>query len=192
MLKATLQKAKLTHKTPCKHDGGIIDPDDCIRAFVANRNEEKVFVGTQDNDLRNELRNMGTVPLFFFRQQVLIMDTPSEQFQEKMALKEKLKLEPTMHEKAFLKSQREIIERVKQEQLLAEKNKRRDAVKDLYVMGIKKKIAKGPNPLSMKKKQLKVADFPGKIAKVKKRRLRKGKRSRELSQQKKAAAAAQA
>ena len=48
-------------------------------------------------------------------------------------------------------------------------------------MGIKKKLAKGPNPLSNKKKMLKVADTAGKIKKVKTRRLRKGKRSKELS-----------
>ena len=45
-LKETLMKAKLIHKAPCKHTGGIIDPDECIMHFVANRNEEKVFVGT--------------------------------------------------------------------------------------------------------------------------------------------------
>jgi len=45
-------------------------------------------------------------------------------------------------------------------------------------MGIKTKLAKGPNPLSNKKKQDR-KDFPGQI---KKRRPRKGKRSRELSQ----------
>ena len=44
-------------------------------------------------------------------------------------------------------------------------------------MGIKTKLAKGPNPLSMKKKQIKTAED-----KTKKRRFRKGKRSRELSQ----------
>ena len=54
-------------------------------------------------------------------------------------------------------------------------------------MGLKKKLAKGPNPLSMKKKALKVADFPGKIKK-KKRRVRFGKRDRELSRLKREAA----
>lgn len=51
-------------------------------------------------------------------------------------------------------------------------------------MGIKTKKAKGPNPLSIKKKKTALdvgrEDSPGDISK-KKRRLRKGKRSRELS-----------
>ena len=35
--------------------------------FVGKRNEEKVFVGTNDSELRNQLRNLGTVPIFFFK-----------------------------------------------------------------------------------------------------------------------------
>ena len=56
-------------------------------------------------------------------------------------------------------------------------------------MGIKTKKAKGPNPLSIKKKQARDVpreEFPGEICK-KKRRFRKGKRSRELSLLKKQA-----
>jgi rRNA-processing protein FCF1 len=57
----------LIHKVSCNHSGGIIDPDECIANFINKRNEEKVFVGTNDEDLRNELRNLGTVPIFFFK-----------------------------------------------------------------------------------------------------------------------------
>lgn len=66
-LKETLKKAKFIHKESCTHTGGIIDPDDCIMQFINKRNEEKVFVGTNDHDLRNKLRNLGTVPIFFFK-----------------------------------------------------------------------------------------------------------------------------
>ena len=57
-------------------------------------------------------------------------------------------------------------------------------------MGIKTKLAKGPNPLSMRKKQVADKDevpriiSPGAISK--KKRPRKGKRSKELSALKKA------
>ena len=77
-LQKTLHRAKLIHKCSCKHSGGVIDPDDCILDFVGKRNEEKVFVGTNDEELRNQLRNLGTVPIFFFKQGQLIMDTPSD------------------------------------------------------------------------------------------------------------------
>tara|TARA_B110000285_G_C14944040_1_gene523441 strand:+ start:706 stop:882 length:177 start_codon:yes stop_codon:yes gene_type:complete len=51
-------------------------------------------------------------------------------------------------------------------------------------MGIKTKLAKGPNPLSMRKKTgaMTARDSPGSI---KKKRLRKGKRSKVLSSAKK-------
>ena len=97
-----MRAAKLIHKCPCLHPGGIIDPDQCIMHFINKKNEEKVFVGTNDEALRNQLRNLGTVPIFFFRKEVLIMDTPSEAFTEKMKLKELLKLEPTKQEKKFI------------------------------------------------------------------------------------------
>ena len=73
------------------------------------KNEEKVFVGTNDQALRNELRNLGTVPIFFFRKQVLIMDTPGDAFTDKMKLKELLKLEPTIQEKKYIKKNADII-----------------------------------------------------------------------------------
>ena len=47
-----------------------------------------MFVSTNDEELRNQLRNLGTVPIFFFRKEVSIMDTPTEAFTEKMKLKE--------------------------------------------------------------------------------------------------------
>ena len=152
--------------------------------FVNKRNEEKVFVGTNDEDLRNDLRNLGTVPIFFFKAQVLIMDTPSGEFDEKMKYKEMMKLEPTIQEKKLLKSQSVLIERIHQEDLIKEKIKYRESIKDLYCMGIKTKLAAGPNPLSMRKKVLKPMSV--KIRKEKKRRLRKGQRSKALSALKKA------
>ena len=55
-------------------------------------------------------------------------------------------------------------------------------------MGISQKVAKGPNPLSMMKKKKVIRKEP----KVKKRRLRKGKRSKALSALKKAGGDSQA
>ena len=77
--------------------------------FVDKRNEEKIFVGTNDENLRNDLRNLGSVPIFFFKKQVLVMDTPSENFNDKMKLKEILKMEPTHYEKRFIKGQQDVI-----------------------------------------------------------------------------------
>ena len=71
--------------------------------FVDRRNEEKIFVGTNDENLRNDLRNLGLTPIFFFKKQVLVMETPSEFFTDKMKLKEIIKMETTHYEKQFIK-----------------------------------------------------------------------------------------
>ncbi len=70
----TLLEAKKVIKESCKHPGGILPPDECIKNFIAKRNESKVFVCTNDEQLRNELRNLGTVPIFFMKHNILVMD----------------------------------------------------------------------------------------------------------------------
>ena len=54
-----------------------------MRNFIGKKNEAKVFVGTNDEDLRNDLRNLGTVPIFFFKHSMLVMDAPTEVTEEK-------------------------------------------------------------------------------------------------------------
>ena len=58
--------------------------------------------------------------------------------------------------------------------------KRREQVKELYCMGINKKAAQGPNPLSVKRSKR-----SKEIKKEKPRRKRKGKRSKDISAVKK-------
>ena len=79
----TLDEAKKVVKESCKHSGGILSADECIRNFIGKKNEPKVFVATNDEDLRNDLRNLGTVPIFFFKHNLLIMDSPTEITEEK-------------------------------------------------------------------------------------------------------------
>ena len=82
----TLLEAKKVIKESCNHPGGILPPDECIRNFIGKKNEAKHFVGTNDEELRNELRNLGTVPLFFFKYGILVMDAPTEISDEKHRL----------------------------------------------------------------------------------------------------------
>jgi high-affinity K+ transport system ATPase subunit B len=69
-----------------------------------------------------------------------------------MKLKELLKLEPTKQEKKYISKNKDIIEKIKYEEIVKDKMKERQKIKDLYCMGIKTKLAKGPNPLSIRKK----------------------------------------
>jgi rRNA-processing protein FCF1 len=84
---ATLKEAKKVVKESCKHPGGILPADECLRIFIGKKNEFKMFVGTNDEVLRNELRNLGVVPIFFFKRgTVLVMDAPTEITEEKHRL----------------------------------------------------------------------------------------------------------
>ena len=90
-------------------------------------------------------------------------------------------MEPTKQEKKFLAQAetRETIKKIQMEYTAEEKRREQAKVKDLWCMGIKTKLAKGPNPLSIRKKVISKKDNG------KKRRPRKGVRSRELSAKKK-------
>ena len=65
------------------------------------------------------------------------------------------------------------------EERIEERKSKQQLTKDLLCMGVSKKMAAGPNPLSVRRKVIRKDKV-----KVKKRRFRKGKRSKLLSQQK--------
>ena len=46
VLGGTLVEAKKVIKESCKHTGGIMPADECIRNFIGKKNEAKVFVGS--------------------------------------------------------------------------------------------------------------------------------------------------
>lgn len=98
-------------------------------------------------------------------------------------MREQLKLEPTKAEKIFLKGQQEAILQFEKESREEQKQLDKLKVQDLFCMGVNKKLANGPNPLSIKRRA------PKTISKDKnskrKRRPRKGKRSKVLSALKK-------
>eukprot|EP00349_Pseudokeronopsis_sp_Brazil_P004490 CAMPEP_0202963526 /NCGR_PEP_ID=MMETSP1396-20130829/7528_1 /ASSEMBLY_ACC=CAM_ASM_000872 /TAXON_ID= /ORGANISM="Pseudokeronopsis sp., Strain Brazil" /LENGTH=135 /DNA_ID=CAMNT_0049684815 /DNA_START=75 /DNA_END=482 /DNA_ORIENTATION=- len=85
----TLAATKKIVKESCKHPGGCIPADECIKTFIGKKNESKLFVATNDEVLRNELRNLSVVPTFFFKKGcVLVLDAPTEIAIEKHRLKE--------------------------------------------------------------------------------------------------------
>lgn len=132
------------------------------------------------------MRNNGTVPLFFFnKSKLLVMDSPSEVSEQKFKMREQLKLEPTKAEKIFLRGQQEAIFEQQAEEWEKEKEKNKKKFQDLFCMGLNKKSARGPNPMSVKVKRTPHLISKDKSKVMKKRRPRKGKRSKEISEFKK-------
>ena len=137
----------------CSH--GLLSPTNCIRDYIGNKNQSKYFVATQDNFLRIQLRNIPGVPLIFFEQNMLLMDKPSKVSIEASERRENLKEDPQKKEKKILNEKKEEIK----DFLIAEfkeskyYKRKQEEYKLNKLMGNIRKKAKGPNPLSIKKKK---------------------------------------
>jgi U3 small nucleolar RNA-associated protein 23 len=136
----------------CPH--GLLSPTNCIRDYIGNKNQSKYFVATQDNFLRIQLRNIPGVPLIFFEQNMLLMDKPSKVSIEASERRENLKEDPQKKEKKILGEKKEEIKDFLIEEFKESKyyKRKQEEFKLNKLMGNIRKKAKGPNPLSVKKK----------------------------------------
>ena len=137
----------------CKH--GMMTPTNCIRDYIGKKNNLKYFVATQDNFLRVQLRKIPGVPLIFFEQNMLLMDKPSRISIEASERRENLKEDPKQKEKKILIEQKDEITNFLVEEFKNSKyyKQKQEEFKLNKLMGKIRKKAKGPNPLSVKKKQ---------------------------------------
>ena len=137
----------------CKHN--ILSATNCIRDYIGKKNNLKYFVATQDNFLRVQLRKIPGVPLIFFEQNMLLMDKPSRISIEASERRENLKEDPKQKEKKTLIEQKDEISNFLVEEFKNSKyyKQKQEEFKLNKLMGKIRKKAKGPNPLSVKKKQ---------------------------------------
>ena len=136
----------------CTH--GLLSPTNCIRDYIGNKNQSKYFVATQDNFLRVQLRNIPGVPLIFFEQNMLLMDKPSKISIAASERRENLKEDPKKREKKLLNEKKEEIRDFLVAEFKESKyyKRKQEEFKLNKLMGNIRKKAKGPNPLSVKKK----------------------------------------
>ena len=136
----------------CTH--GLLSPTNCIRDYIGNKNKSKYFVATQDNFLRVQLRKIPGVPLIFFEQNMLLMDKPSKISVEVSERRENLKEDPQKKEKKILSEKKEEIRDFLVAEFKESKyyKRKQEEFKLNKLMGNIRKKAKGPNPLSVKKK----------------------------------------
>ena len=137
----------------CKHN--LLTPTNCIRDYIGKKNNSKYFVATQDNFLRVQLRKIPGVPLIFFEQNMLLMDKPSKISVEASERRENLKEAPKQDEKKNIENQKKEIDEFLVEEFKNSKyyKQKQEELKLNKLMGKIRKKAKGPNPLSVKKKQ---------------------------------------
>ena len=137
----------------CKHN--LLTPTNCIRDYIGKKNNSKYFVATQDNFLRVQLRKIPGVPLIFFEQNMLLMDKPSRISIEASERRENLKEDPKQKEKKILSEKKDEISNFLVEEFKNSKyyKQKQEEFKINKLMGKIRKKAKGPNPLSVKKKK---------------------------------------
>ena len=137
----------------CKHNQ--MDPISCIRNYIGKKNYDKYFVATQDDFLRNQLRKIPGVPLIFFGQNMLLIDKLSPASLIASERRENLKEAPQKKEQKILNEKKNEVKEFLIEEFKNSKYYKRksEEYKLNKLMGKIRKKAKGPNPLSVKKKK---------------------------------------
>ncbi|CAE6442296.1 unnamed protein product [Rhizoctonia solani] len=126
--------AKLFERRKCNHREAI-ENEPCIESVVGETNKHRYFVASQSTDLRNKLRKIPAVPLVHINRSVMVLEPRSEATIKAKDQSESTNLGATESEAKILIS---------------------TSAPAPPEPTHKRKIAKGPNPLSMKKKQRKV------------------------------------
>ena len=139
--------------------------------MIGKKNRKKYFIGTQDSELKRYLRHIPSVPLMYFVKGLLSLEEPSEYTKGKSERKEEIKSQD--------KSLKPLLTQLWQEKKEAwykEKLEHKDKdLNKLKAMFPFKKVAKGPNPLSCKKKKQKEISVDTDRPKKKTRRSKKPK-----------------
>ncbi|KAF8633996.1 hypothetical protein AX15_001170 [Amanita polypyramis BW_CC] len=138
--------AKTFERRKCNHLEAI-PTDECILSVIGESNKHRYVVATQSHPLRVKLRMVPAVPLLHINRAVLILEPPSDATMRTKEAAEERSLHAPTFNIPLLKSSEP------QEMLR------------------KKKGAKGPNPLSVKKKKVKITEArkPEKIPAKRKR-----------------------
>lgn len=80
----TLTFAKSLKKESCRHEGHK-SPQECIKKYLGNKNNRKLFIATQDRELREHFRLITGVPLLYFKHSLITLDPPTNATIEKAA-----------------------------------------------------------------------------------------------------------
>ncbi|KAG8762095.1 hypothetical protein FRC11_011172 [Ceratobasidium sp. 423] len=126
--------AKLFERRKCNHREAI-ENEPCIESVVGETNKHRYVVASQSTDLRNKLRKIPAVPLVHINRSVMVLEPRSEATIRAKDQSESTSMGVTESEAKVLTSTSAPVP---------------------SEPAHKRKIAKGPNPLSMKKKKPKV------------------------------------
>lgn len=124
----------------CGHEKEPISAAECLYSMVQNGNLNHYFIATQDPELSKKCRELLGVPLLYLRYNAINLEKPSRMNTEAIDVKIQENLKGPGY-------QTEIIKKLKAE-----------AFGEESIPHKKRKKVKGPNPLSCKKKKMKIAE----------------------------------
>lgn len=145
----------------CDHKKRV-DADTCIKSIIGESNSEHFFLATQDFEIRKNFREVPGVPVIYGLRNSLFLEQPSLNQREfvKSSEEKRLHMNEIDYKKIWKRELKEKLtsdgaDSTSMEDEFAKRNGRRSTktlgVKDK--VRFKKKRAKGPNPLSCKKKK---------------------------------------
>ena len=98
--------------------------DECIKAKLGERNRFKFILCTLDYDLAMEVAERIVVPVFYFKNMVLMMAQPTEYLKNKILIKQHINQDLNEDERKFLKEHSQEILKLKAKERKAEKLKK--------------------------------------------------------------------
>ncbi|CCA67429.1 related to UTP23-Essential nucleolar protein that is a component of the SSU (small subunit) processome involved in 40S ribosomal subunit biogenesis [Serendipita indica DSM 11827] len=126
--------AKGFERRKCNHREAI-DGNACLKSVVGDTNKHRYIIASQSQELRAELRKVQAVPLVHIKMSVMILEPPSDE---------------TIRVKAELTQEALDVPEEEKKELPS------TAPKEAEFVAKPRRKAKGPNPLSVKKKQPKL------------------------------------
>ena len=104
-----LEVARSFERMYCKHNKTVMQPGECLKAIVQRRRNGVAncfIVATQNQELRNQFRDIAGVPLIYVNRGVMILEPMSKTTQSHIAKKQVNLQKLSTMERAMLKSQR--------------------------------------------------------------------------------------
>jgi len=151
----------IEEKSSCESAGNEIS------SLVSERNSNGYFVATQDEGLSDALREMSNVPIIRLSRTVLLLESPSSASRRHASGEERSKL-LNMNEE-----EKKMLAFVKEKNRNAVLKERKEREERRKMERVKPK-AKGPNPLSCKKRKTEARKTSFVVEKKKRRRRKKG------------------
>ncbi|KAJ1266981.1 hypothetical protein BS78_07G021800 [Paspalum vaginatum] len=151
--------AQLLAVTKCEHDK-VVSAVSCFISLIGDKNPEHFFVATQDADLREKLREVPGVPVIYGLKNSLFIEQPSVQQRKFAQLDEEKRLNMDISEyKNLLRAASEGKTDASEKGCDGGQHERPMSSLVKNALGVadkskyKRNRAKGPNPLSCKKKR---------------------------------------